>query len=379
MAELIYSPNNFIQTVINNDIIIQDNLEQNTLSLDYTIHSSIISDGTTLIITNNVNGVDNINLKFSTTDNVLSAMNKLITTITQLKNGTYVPKEESPTITTNHNPIDYSEIYKSTNFIKEVINNHIQIQNKEADKVTFSINYLNVTTTLVNNRLLVIYRTNETTISLQFTSNSEALIAHDIFRNTIDQLKDNTFNTYNNIANAALYDPDTFIYTILFKDFSVQLININGKITHNIIAKQVVSVYTSNNLLKVKSEATDTIISLIFESSSDAILAAHNLRVAIKEIEDKNATTASIKSYSQDFDNNIWVLDPDIPFSFSEFNLEYFELVCPTGGTCPDVDLVKRSCRGIVEYDGSIETGILNKVTIRFNQSVKGRAILISK
>ena len=279
---------------------------------------------------------------------------------------------------------DFSQTYSSSNFIQGVSNNLIQIQNKDANKVIYSIDYNKVTTTLVDNRFLIIYQTNIPTISLQFSNNVEALTAHDILRNIVDQLKDNTYNQSNIVIAGVLYDPDTFIYVIKFEDYSVQIQNINGVITHTIVAEQVVSVYVYKNIVKVKSESTDTLISLVFGNSEKAIIAARYLRNAIKEITDRSPNSddsdGGFKSFVSDFTSDVWLLEPDVDFALSGFSLEYFELVCPLGGTsCATEDLVKRSCKGLVQYNGNTQSNVLKSVTISFNQIVNGRAILISK
>ena len=382
-----YSSSNFIQGVSNKLIQIQNkDATKVTYSIDYRITTTTLVDNRFLTIYQT--DMPTISLQFSTNVEALTAHEIFRNILDQLKDNTYNQSNNmingvlyDPDTFITH---DFSQTYHSSNFIQGVSNKLIQIQNKDATKVIYSIDYNKVTTTLVGNRFLIIYQTNIPTISLQFSTNVEALTAHDIFRNVVDQLKDNTYNQSNNLIDGVLYDPDTFIYVIKFEDYSVQIQNINGLITHTIVAEQVVSVYVSKNLVKVKSESTDTLISLVFGNSEKAIIAARYLRNAIKEITDRspnpNGSDGGFKSFVADFTSDVWLLEPDVDFALSGFSLEYFELVCPLGGTsCVTEDLVKRSCKGLVQYNGNTQTNVLKSVSISFNQIVNGRAILISK
>lgn len=383
MSELsnIYDPNTFIKEVKDDRYIqIQDVYGEVDYTIDYQYFSSAIPNGRFLTITRT--DESSIRLQFSSNSKTIIGLNKLLDLIGKLKKGTYNPNPTAPTKETQS--LDYSTMYHSSNFIKEVAQNKfIQIQDRLASEVVHSIEFNNVTTTLTQGRFVLIYQTNVDPISLQFISNSESIAAHTLLRETIDQLKDNTYNKTSNVIGGTIYDPDTFINQIEFEDYSVQLIDKSGKITDSIVARQVTTVFTSENFVKVKFEASDELKSYEFESTSKAIEGAEELRRAIKMITDKLASGGDgdgIRSYSEDFESNVWKLDPPSSFSLSSFNLDYYELVCPDGtDTCLEEDIVKQRCKGLVEIVGDEETDILDYINISFNQTVKGRAILISR
>jgi len=375
-----YSSSNFIKEVFQDRYIqIQDRLASEVVhSIDYNIVTSTLLQGRFVIVQQT--NMDSISLQFISNSEAIAAQNLLRETIDQLKDDTY-----SKTIsgaTTDTISLDYSSMYHSSNFIKEVFQNqYIQIQDRLADQVVHSIDFNNITTTLTQGRFVFIYQTNVDLITLQFISNSESITAHTILRETIDQLKDNTYNKTSTIIGGVLYDPNTFINQIEFEDYSVQLSDIKGNITDSIVARQVTTVFTSENFVKVKFEASDELKSYQFETSSKAIEGAEKLRIAIKTITDKLSSEgdgSGVQSYSEDFNSNIWKLDPPVDFSMSSFNLDYYELVCPDGSnTCADADIVKQRCRGLVEIIGNEDTDVLSYINIYFNQTVKGRAILI--
>jgi hypothetical protein len=372
----IYKPSNIVKEVISGNIQIQDSYGNIRNTLDYRDFASAIPNGRFVTITKNDD--TSFRLQFTTSDNAISGMNNITTVVSQLKNGTYVPPTQ--TITTISEDLDYSVVYHSTNFIKEVKGDLIQIQDRLATEVKYSLDYKLVTTTLVNNRFLVIYRTNLPKLSLQFLTNEDANSAHTKFRNTMDQLKDNTYN-YQNTDLTTLYDPDTFIATIAYDDYSVQVRTKNGKTTNTIVATQVVKVYVNEVNVIIRSESNMNNLSLRFETNTKAISGAEKLRLAIKKIVDRIPTPEipAIKSFSDTFDNvSTWKLDPPIDFPMGSA-LEYYEYVCPTGGSCSESDLVKQSCKGLVEYVGDEDNDILYYILIKFNKNVSGKATVLAK
>lgn len=268
---------------------------------------------------------------------------------------------------------NFSNIYMLSNFIKGVNSiGHIQIQNKSATKVTHSIDYRKVTLPFVNKNFLMIYQTDVPNIALQFSSNIESSKALIKFRDIVNQLKNNNYNNPNNNISKTICDPLTFIHKpIKYGDLSIKIISIDQTLLYDIVAKHVISVYTSRNQVKVKAVATDTIISISFQDNESATQAAELLRKAIKEITDRTPSvdpSDGFKSFSKEFNSDVWKLEPNISFSLSSFSLEYYEIV---GNEM-------RRCKGLVEYVGDTQSDILQHVLIKFNQKVKGKAIIIS-
>ena len=377
MADLsnIFDSSTFIKEVIGDNIQIQDYYGVVRHTLDYRDFSSAIPDGRFVTITKT--NSTSFKLQFPSSDKALSGMSNLLSIISQLKKGTY--KVTTNSTTTISEDLDYSVVYHSSNFIKEVKGDNIQIQDRLATEVKYSLDYKVITTTLLNNRFLVIYRNNLPKLSLQFLTNDDANAAHTIFRNTIDELKDNTYN-YENTDLGVVYDPDTFIVTIAYDDFSVQVRTKNGKTTNAIIATQVVKIYVSEVNVVVRSESNTNNLALKFESNTKAISGAEKLRLAIKKIIDRIPAPEipAIKSFSDTFDSSTWKLDPPIDFPMGSV-LEYYEYVCPSGGSCSESELVKQSCKGLVEYVGDEDNDILYYILIKFNKNVSGRATVLAK
>jgi hypothetical protein len=383
MADLsyMYNKDTFIKEVVNERYIqIQDTYGVVRKTIDYKTFGSASTNGRILIVTK----LDetNFSLQFVNSDDAIFALSKLMTTISQLKNGTYT----NPSMSVSNNVtdlVDYSLMYHSSNFIKEVKNNFIQIQDRLGTKVQYSIDYKVVTSVITNNRFLVIYRTNLSKISLQFITSDDAINAMNILMTTIDELKDNTFIYTNTNLSDNIYDPDTFIVDISINEYSVRIRTNKNIITHTIVAEQVISIYAIENLVKVKTEATDKVTTLAFENSTKAIIGAEKLREAIKRIVDRIPITpggSTLKSYSEIFDSSTeWILNPSVDFDMDSFSIQYYEYVCPDGVTCSEQDKVKQECEGLVEINGNEETNILEYITIKFNQEISGKAIIISK
>ena len=383
MADLsyMYNKNTFIKEVVNNRYIqIQDTYGVVRKTIDYQTFGSAVINGRILIVTKS--DETQIQLQFINTDDSTVAIGKLLEIIGQLKNGTYT-NPTSTSSTTSTNSQDYSILYHSSNFIKEVKNNLIQIQDRLSQKIRHSIDFKLVTSTITNNRFLVVYRTNQEKISLQFITSEDAQTALNIFMNTVDQLKDNTYFFTNGNLSGDIYDPDTFIVDVSINEHSVKLKNNKEIETHSIVAEQVTSIYAIENYVKVKTEASDNIITLTFETSTKAVDGAEKLREAIKSIVDRILSpiaNGSINSYSQIFaTQSTWTLSPDINFDMDSFMIQYYEYVCPTESNCLESEKVKQECEGLVEIVGNESTNVLETVTIKFNQPLSGKAIILSK
>lgn len=375
---VIYNPSTFIKDVINKKYIhIQDTYGNIKYTVDYVDFTSAIPSGRFLYI--NRKDESDFKLQFTSSEKVTEALNKFMELIEKLKKGTYTEPIPETQNTVSVPTLDYSEIFSSSNFIRKVIDKDIQIQNSDATKVVYTMDYSTVNTSMINNRFLIIY-TSSDDITLQFSNSEEVLLAHNILLETIEQLKDNTYNTINsNVDN--IYDPNTFIYEISFDDYTIRLVNNKGEMTSSIVAKQVTTVYVYGNSVIVKTEASDGRGVYYFKNTTDAILGAERLRQAIKTITDKEESSSSnIRYYTEEFEGDTWEIVPDTTFSMSGTSLTYYEFICPDGtSNCLESEKVKRECEGLVEYDGNLETDVLNKITIYFNQSVKGVISLIGK
>lgn len=375
---VIYNPSTFIKDVINKKYIhIQDTYGNIKYTVDYVDFTSAIPSGRFLYI--NRKDESDFKLQFTSSEKVTEALNKFMELIEKLKKGTYTEPIPETQNTVSVPTLDYSEIFSSSNFIRKVIGKDIQIQNSDATKVVYTVDYSTVNTSMINNRFLIIY-TSSDDITLQFSNSEEVLLAHNILLETIEQLKDNTYNTINsNVDN--IYDPNTFIYEISFDDYTIRLVNNKGEMTSSIVAKQVTTVYVYGNSVIVKTEASDGRGVYYFKNTTDAILGAERLRQAIKTITDKEESSSSnIRYYTEEFEGDTWEIVPDTTFSMSGTSLTYYEFICPDGtSNCLESEKVKRECEGLVEYDGNLETDVLNKITIYFNQSVKGVVSLIGK
>lgn len=375
---VIYNPSTFIKDVINKKYIhIQDTYGNIKYTVDYVDFTSAIPSGRFLYI--NRKDESDFKLQFTSSEKVTEALNKFMELIEKLKKGTYTEPIPETQNTVSVPTLDYSEIFSSSNFIRKVIGKDIQIQNSDATKVVYTMDYSTVNTSMINNRFLIIY-TSSDDITLQFSNSEEVLLAHNILLETIEQLKDNTYNTINsNVDN--IYDPNTFIYEISFDDYTIRLVNNKGEMTSSIVAKQVTTVYVYGNSVIVKTEASDGRGVYYFKNTTDAILGAERLRQAIKTITDKEESSSSnIRYYTEEFEGDTWEIVPDTTFSMSGTSLTYYEFICPDGtSNCLESEKVKRECEGLVEYDGNLETDVLNKITIYFNQSVKGVVSLIGK
>lgn len=384
VTSVLYDPNTFIKEVVDDRYIqLQDTFSTVKETIDYSAISSAVTDGRFVNLIKHDKTL--ISLQFESSDKAITAMNKLLIVINDLKSGSYTPPSSIPNNPIDIQEVDYAVMYSSGNFIKEVVGSLIQIQER-LGTVTHSINYINVTTTLLENRFLLIYSSVDPKITLQFLTVEEASLAQIVLRDVIDQLRDNTYNYGSNDLSGDVYDSDTFIYTIEIDDFSVQLVTTKNKMTHSIVAEQVISVYVVENLVKVKTEATDTMISLQFVDNADAIIGAEKLIIAIRRIIDRTIPPippgSTIKSFSKLFvDETDWLLDPDIDFDLSSAILQYYELICVDGTdtSCVTADMVKYECTGLVQFNGDDDTDTLDSVVIHFNVPVTGRATLISK
>lgn len=381
---VIYNPNTIIREVLNDRYIqLQDTYGNSTSTIDIQEFVSSLVNGRFVDIIKSNDII--LRLQFVSSDKAIQGMDSLLTVIGQLKNGTYIVPTSGVQTPSVDETVDYSILFQSNNFIKQVIGALIQIQDSEAFAVQYSINYNGVTTTMVNNRFLTIYMPGNTPnqTQLQFLTTEDALLALTLLRTTIDQLKDVTYNYTNANLTDDLYDPDTFIVTIEIDDFSVQLRNTKNSITHTIVASQETTIYTKENFVYVKAEATDQLIELRFETSEKAIEGAEKLILAIRQIVDRSTVPSgdfTMKSYSEIFaSQSTWKLNPDIDFDITSAQLQYYEYVCIDGGICADIDRVKQECEGLVEFVGSDTTGILDCVNIYFNKPISGRATLISK
>jgi len=273
-------------------------------------------------------------------------------------------------------------IFNKDAFIKNVVTDNIQFQDVYGE-IIYTVNYKSIKTVTSNNRFVIIY-TNTEEISLQFITNEDSTSALNKLMSTLNDLKNNTYVYNNNNLTVDIYDPDTFIVEIIVNEFSIKLRNNKFIETETIIADKVTSIYAIENIVKIKTEYTDNIINLTFENSTEAILGAKKLRESIKNVLDRALPTksgVSMHSFSKVFESqSTWTIDPDINFDMDSFVIQYYEYVCPDGGsTCNDSDKVKQECKGLVEITGNEETRVLDYVTICFNKPISGKAIILSK
>jgi hypothetical protein len=307
--EYIYNPDTFIKKVIDTRYIqIQDTYGNIRETIDYKEFVNAIIDGRFIEI--NLSSSD-INLQFTSASKATTGLNELMTIIGELKTGTYTETIDNYSTET----INYSDIYHSNSFIKGVIDSrYIQIQDRLGAEVKYTIDYLSVNTSFVTNRFLKIY-TSLNTVNLQFITDEDANLAHTIFRQTVDDLKDGVYGEEEEVVLDVesmdpylqyIYDPSNFIKEVIDNRYIQIRDNDNTPTVQETLDYTIfASAYTNGRILIV-TKNDDTYFKLYFTTSSKASLALSKLMEIIEQLKrgtynHNNITTYSIISDSSDY------------------------------------------------------------------------------
>ena len=92
------------------------------------------------------------------------------------------------------------------------------------------------------------------------------------------------------MANVYLYSKDTFIRPVSPGDVSIFIHDINGVYRHEISPTLVTTSYASGKYIYIKMSGTNTLIKLLFSTSSEAIEALTIFQAVVKNMKDSLAT-----------------------------------------------------------------------------------------
>jgi len=167
----------------------------------------------------------------------------------------------------------------------------------------------------------------------------------------------------------AMHNKDTFILPVSPGDDALQIRDINGNITWSIVPHSVTALYVDQNMIKLKSKSSNTIITIHFVSNSDAIIALSRLQLALSQLKSQ---VSSIPPDITEYINNVFNTLTIPELVYNQVTPSSIWNITHTIPKRPPIHVLNDNFE---EIEGVIKFDSVNTIKIYFNTEVTGWVI----